>query len=231
MSSRRSGDTGQAFPIYITVVAGLLFLAFAYFAVAQAVDRRSGGQTAADAAALAAAQDARDQLRTALLDPLLDPGALKDLLNGQGVEFATACAEAQSFAARNGADVVVGEGCRRVDDGFTVTVETRGTVGDSIVPGTEDRHARATATAVVEPLCRVAPAPSATESGRPDDGATGPADDEPEEPDEPGAEDPGDDEEKPGLELDCAGHAWVIDPGSGAPLPEAADLFSVHLEG
>ncbi|MER5968590.1 hypothetical protein ABT112_02395 [Streptomyces sp. NPDC002055] len=211
-------------------MAGLLFLAFAYFAVAQAVDRRSGGQTAADAAALAAAQDARAQLRTALLDPLLDLGDLLDLLNGQGVEFATACAEAQSFAARNDADVVGGEGCRRVDDGFTVTVETRSTVGDSIVPGTENRHARATATAVVEPLCRVAPTPSGTASGRPDDGATGPADDEPEETDEPGGEeDPEADEEKPGLELDCDGQVWVIGPGDGAPLPEAADLFSVHL--
>jgi len=42
------------------VIAGLLFLAFAFFAVAQAGTVRNGGQSAADAAALAAAQDDRD---------------------------------------------------------------------------------------------------------------------------------------------------------------------------
>ncbi|MGV9241848.1 pilus assembly protein TadG-related protein, partial [Streptomyces nigra] len=55
----RRGDTGQAFPIYITVAAGLLFLAFAYLAVGQAAANRNGAQTAADAAALAAALDTR----------------------------------------------------------------------------------------------------------------------------------------------------------------------------
>ena len=62
MRRRSPRDDGQAFPIYITVVGGLLFLAFAYFAVGQAAVNRNGAQTAADAAALAAAQEARDQL-------------------------------------------------------------------------------------------------------------------------------------------------------------------------
>ncbi|MEK8172388.1 hypothetical protein NKH77_33525 [Streptomyces sp. M19] len=35
-SRRRAQDAGQAFPIYITAVAGLLFLALAFFAVGQA---------------------------------------------------------------------------------------------------------------------------------------------------------------------------------------------------
>jgi hypothetical protein len=43
---RRYGDAGQAFPIYIVVVGGLLFLAFAYFAVGQAAANRNGAQTA-----------------------------------------------------------------------------------------------------------------------------------------------------------------------------------------
>jgi hypothetical protein len=37
--------------------------------------------------------------------------------------------------------------------GFTVEVETNKSVGDSIVPGTEEHQANATATAVIEPLC------------------------------------------------------------------------------
>ncbi|MGP4002720.1 pilus assembly protein TadG-related protein [Streptomyces sp. 8N706] len=208
MTARPCGDAGQAFPIYITVVAGLLFLAFAYFAVAQAADRRSGAQTAADAAALAASQDARDQLREGLLDSLLNPEAWDGLVNGQGVEFETACAEAQSFAARNDADLV-DPGCERVDDGFTVTVETRGTVGDSIVPGTEKKHAQATATAVIEPRCRVKPDHS--------------DDDKP-------AKGKGKGTEKPRLELDCDDQDWVIDPENGDPPPDPADLYSVHLK-
>src|SRR4051794_28092055 len=62
MRRRKYHDAGQAFPIYITVVGGLLFLAFAYLAVGQAAATRNGAQTAADAAALAAAQDLRDKL-------------------------------------------------------------------------------------------------------------------------------------------------------------------------
>jgi hypothetical protein len=67
---RLAGDAGQAFPIYITAVAGLLFLALALFAVGQAGATRNGGQTAADAAALGAAEDFRAQLRKGLLDAI-----------------------------------------------------------------------------------------------------------------------------------------------------------------
>ncbi|MFE7120718.1 pilus assembly protein TadG-related protein, partial [Streptomyces sp. NPDC057654] len=59
---RALGDAGQAFPIYITAVVGILFLALAFFAVGQAGAKKNGAQTAADASALAAAQDYRDQL-------------------------------------------------------------------------------------------------------------------------------------------------------------------------
>ena len=62
MRVRRYGDSGQAFPIYITVVGGLLCLALAYFAVGQAAVNRNGAQSAADAAALAAALNTRDEL-------------------------------------------------------------------------------------------------------------------------------------------------------------------------
>lgn len=62
MTAKPRGDAGQAFPIYVVMVAGLLFLAFAFFAVGKASATRNEAQGAADAAALAAAQDARDTL-------------------------------------------------------------------------------------------------------------------------------------------------------------------------
>ena len=37
--------------------------------------------------------------------------------------------------------------------GYTVDVITQGTVGKSVINGTQDQHATATATAVVEPKC------------------------------------------------------------------------------
>jgi hypothetical protein len=46
MPDPERADAGQAFPIYITVVAGLLFLALAYLAVGQAAATRSEAQTA-----------------------------------------------------------------------------------------------------------------------------------------------------------------------------------------
>lgn len=82
MPPRRYSDAGQAFPIYITVVAGLLFLAFAYLAVGQAAVNRGGAQTAADAAALAAAQDTRDQLAGVWKLDVLDPTKWQDIFRG-----------------------------------------------------------------------------------------------------------------------------------------------------
>lgn len=82
MRPRRYSDAGQAFPIYITVVAGLLFLAFAYVAVGQAAVNRGGAQTAADAAALAAAQDTRDQLAGKWVAVVLDPTKWQDIFDG-----------------------------------------------------------------------------------------------------------------------------------------------------
>lgn len=74
MIGRHRSDQGQAFPIYIAMVAGLLFLAFAFFAVGKASVTRNGAQGAADAAALAAAQQARDEIGPAFLGVLLLPG-------------------------------------------------------------------------------------------------------------------------------------------------------------
>ncbi|AIS00271.1 pilus assembly protein TadG-related protein [Streptomyces glaucescens] len=148
--SRRLDDAGQAFPIYITVVAGLLFLAFAYLAVGQAAATRSDAQTAADAAALAAALDTRDQLAGEWLENVKDPAAWRRIFDGD-VEVADSCWRAHELAAANDAQV---RACG--PDGllgYEVEVETDGTVGDSIVPGTEDIHAKASARAVIESRC------------------------------------------------------------------------------
>ncbi|MEU5093335.1 pilus assembly protein TadG-related protein [Streptomyces sp. NPDC020996] len=151
MRPRKYGDAGQAFPIYITVVAGLLFLAFAYLAVGQAAATRNGAQTAADAAALAAAQDLRDKLAGKWVEDVLDPTKWQDVFDGNVTGLEPSCWRADALAAHNGAHV---ERCAPKGPlGYTVAVKTDKPVGDTIVPGTEDQYATASAIAVIEPLC------------------------------------------------------------------------------
>ncbi|CCK27762.1 secreted protein [Streptomyces davaonensis JCM 4913] len=150
MRPRRYGDTGQAFPIYITVVGGLLFLAFAYLAVGQAGANRNGAQTAADAAALAAAQDTRDQLAGKWVEAVLDPPQWQDIFDGYAPGLEPSCWRADQLAVQNDAHIT---GC---DPGlleYEVAVETDKSVGESIVPGTEDVYSKASAIAVIEPRC------------------------------------------------------------------------------
>ena len=216
MSNRQRGDTGQAFPIYIVMVAGLLFLAFAFFAVGKASATRNGAQGAADAAALAAAQEARDQLGPDFLGALLRPGGLNDFLTGHNISSGVSCGEAQRFAAENRADVVGcawGSGFQR--DEVTVKVKTRNTVGDTVIPGTEDKHANATATAVIEFRCRW------KQSDAPDKG-TGPGSDK----DKSGKE-----EVSAPFTFDCdGGSRFDIDPLHPRPWTDLGKaLFAVHL--
>ncbi|MEU1054899.1 pilus assembly protein TadG-related protein [Streptomyces sp. NPDC005876] len=200
--SCRYKDTGQAFPIYITVVGGLLFLAFAYLAVGQAAANRNGAQTAADAAALAAAQDARDQLGGLWAQDVLDPTRWQDIFDGIVTGLEPSCPRAEELAAQNDADVLscAADGPLR----FTVEVETNRSVGESIVPGTENKRSRASATAVIEPRCTFEP----------------PAD-ETDETDEA--------EDKVLPELTCDDRDWQLDPEDLEILPEPDDLFDVHL--
>ncbi|MFH0242567.1 pilus assembly protein TadG-related protein [Streptomyces sp. HK10] len=214
MIPRARREAGQAVPIYITVVASLLFLALAYFVVGQASASRNGAQSAADAAALAAAQDARDQLRRGLLASVLNPRNWNDLLNGKGFGTYGACQEARSFAARNKSDVIPG-GCRRLTDGrmgFTVKVKTQKSLGETVVPGTEDIHMTAEAIAVIEPRCTFKPDETEPEDGEdPDSGGSG--------------------NDKPVFpgELTCDGRDRFIDPENLDFFPDAADLFTVRL--
>ncbi|MFF4703903.1 pilus assembly protein TadG-related protein [Streptomyces sp. NPDC001288] len=146
---RRYGDSGQAFPVYITVVGGLLFLAFAYFAVGQAAVNRNGAQTAADAAALAAAVNTRNELADQWVQDVLDPTKWQDVFDGK-VTVADSCWRAAQLAAQNDATAR----CTPVPPlRYTVDAESSKTVGDSVVPGTENMKSTASATAVIEPLC------------------------------------------------------------------------------
>ncbi|WTB19246.1 pilus assembly protein TadG-related protein [Streptomyces sp. NBC_00829] len=149
---RGQREAGQAFPIYITVVAGLLFLAFAYFVVGESADQRNRAQGAADAAALAAAKDARDQIVERLLGPEL-PVNWADLILGRGFPSGTACAAADAYAQKNDSDRTTCLTYYGQYWGFTVGVKTKKTIGDSVIPGTADRKGAAVARGVVVPKC------------------------------------------------------------------------------
>ncbi|MFG2265456.1 pilus assembly protein TadG-related protein [Streptomyces sp. NPDC048720] len=146
---RPLGDSGQAFPIYITVVAGLLFLALAYLAVGQAAVNRGGAQTAADAAALAAAQNRRDQLAARWAEDVLDPTKWQAVFDGT-VQLGPSCWRADQLAAQNDAEAHCDSPTPLT---FTVDAKTNKTVGKSVVPGTEHVQSTASARAVIDPLC------------------------------------------------------------------------------
>lgn len=78
------------------------------------------------------------------------------LLGGRFDHPERACGKAEDFAARNDATV----SCKRALLRFTVEAETKGTVGDSVIPGTGAIHGKATATAVVEPRCTLGSLPA-----------------------------------------------------------------------
>ncbi|MFF6867873.1 pilus assembly protein TadG-related protein [Streptomyces sp. NPDC012450] len=210
---RSRGDSGQAFPVYIASMAGLLFLAFVYFMFGQAAVTRNSAQTAADAAALAAAQDARDQLREGWIGVILDPTRWGGFLEGKEFGDTSACQQAAVFAARNGAGIL-GGGCVRLSgarEGFTVTVRTT---------GAEAQDATASANAVIESKCSFEPPEAPTpEEPEPDTDPTEPIPDPEEDP-----------EPEPITGLICDGDAWSIDPDDPR-LPSAADLFTVRLAG
>ncbi|MER5633063.1 pilus assembly protein TadG-related protein [Streptomyces nitrosporeus] len=153
MISLRRADRGQAFPIYIMMVAGLLFVAFAFFAVGQASATRNGAQGAADAAALAAAQDARDKLGPPLFAALQSPQTFDRFLRDYRYGY-DSCPHAARLAAANGSDL---QGCDweygYLRDRVTAQVRTQQPVGSSVIPGTEREYATADATAVIEFRC------------------------------------------------------------------------------
>ncbi|MEU2506731.1 hypothetical protein ABZ621_18760 [Streptomyces sp. NPDC007863] len=142
-----------------------------------------------------------------------DPTQWQQYVLGEGYVEGRACQRAITFADLNDANLLP-EDCIPAELGFTVTVHSKGTVGDSIVPGTAARRATATASAVIEPLCEFdspdpspAPDPSSTPSEDPEEGGSDPI-----------------------SGLTCDGEAWEIDPEDPV-LPAADDLFRVRLTG
>lgn len=203
------GDRGQAFPIYVVVVVGLLFAALAFFVVGMTGDVRSEAQGAADAAALAAAREARDEVFVGLNLVDLKPADWEEILNGKGFDVKGACGEAETFAERNNATTV---SCEAVLPRFTVSVKTTRTVGESVVPGTEAMHGEAVATAVIKPLCSLGPVAAPTTMPVPPD--TG--------------------EPKPDpVSITCDGRTSIeLDPLNPGQLSKLArTLFSVRLAG
>lgn len=196
------------------MVAGLLFLALAFFAVGQAGATRNGAQSGADAAALAAAMESRDRV---LGDGELDLDFLGDLLDGDVIgDPGGGCAAAGQFAGENETTVT---GCDFLGPGrwgFRVTVDSQ-PLGETILPGTADRRAQAKATAVVEPLCTFEPSENEPSPG---DGGN-----EPEEPGPSPSEEP-----EPLGTLHCPDGGDIdIDPEDPDPLPDLSELFTVRL--
>ncbi|WP_329122092.1 pilus assembly protein TadG-related protein [Streptomyces sp. NBC_01465] len=195
---RLRDDRGQTIPIYVVVVGSLLFLAFAYFAFAQAAVARNGAQSAADASALAAAQDVRDELADGFLNSLDNQDDwVKWLLMEQPVH-GTGEAAASQLAGDNDATL---DGLAPTTvagyPAFRASITTNYTAGKSILPVTSKSHAKAHAVAVIEPRCSVTP---------------------------------GNDTDF--IEFTCGDDPpWKIDPKhlDDLALPEAKDLFSVHL--
>ncbi|NKQ26656.1 PT domain-containing protein [Streptomyces galbus] len=219
--SRSHRDAGQAFPIYLTVVAGLLFLAFAYFAVGQAAVNRNGAQTAADAAALAAAQETRDRLTDDWVRVVLDPKQWKDIFAGRGA--VDSCWRADRLAELNDARVTQ---CRSSGLRYEVETQSNKPIGDNVVPGTAERKAHASAVAVIEPLCTFilpSPEPTPLPTGDPTGEPSG-------EPTPGGTDGPGSPGRPKLPTLTCEhGIDWELDPDHLTDLPGPEDLFHVHL--
>ncbi|MFF7336212.1 pilus assembly protein TadG-related protein [Streptomyces sp. NPDC008163] len=210
-------ESGQAAPLYITAVVGLLFLALVFFAFGEADIQRNGVQGAADAAALAAAKESRSQLEPDLKAHLADPGYLESMFSPSFLGGPdNTCWRASSFAALNRASVVR---CQPLADGrwgYEVRLQSDKGMSEDIVPGTEGKKAEAVAVAVVEPRCTFTPEPDNT----PDPASSS----DPEADPDPEAT------TTPVGKVRCdGGPDWAVDSEDLTLMPEMADLFSVRL--
>ncbi|WP_405678767.1 pilus assembly protein TadG-related protein [Streptomyces sp. NBC_00048] len=214
MTARRLGDRGQAFPIYIVVVAGLLFAALAFFVVGMAGATRSNAQGAADAAALAAAREARDKVFVGIDLGGLKPTDWEAILDVKRFNATGACSEAERFAALNDAKAT----CKEALPRFTVNVKTEDAVGDSVVPGSGETYGFAEATAVIESRCSLGHVAAASPSPSPPPTPS------------PTAR-PGGPPKLGSVNFVCEGVAsFKLDPLNPGPLSRLArNLFSVRL--
>ncbi|MFF3427199.1 pilus assembly protein TadG-related protein [Streptomyces sp. NPDC002602] len=203
-------DRGQAFPVYIVAIVGLLFAALAFFVVGMAGATRSDAQGAADAAALAAAREARDGTFDGTDLSALKQADWEKILRGDWLLPKNACAKAADFATSNGASTVE---CDPHLPEFTVKVITNAPVGDSVVPGSSEMLGTATATAVIESRCSLRPGsvPTVEPSSKPSPG-------------------PGDTDAATETTFECDGRQLKLDPSKPGSLTQLArGLFTVRL--
>ncbi|MCF3181228.1 hypothetical protein IPZ70_14975 [Streptomyces polychromogenes] len=207
-------DRGQAFPIYVVAIVGLLFAALLFFVIGQAGVTRSDAQGAADAAALAAAGEARDNAFRGIDLLSLTPADWEKLVDGDRLTGQGACAKAIEFAALNDATAE----CEAAIPLVTVTVTTSRTVGQSVVPGTEGVHGKATAKASIKPRCSLQSVPTPAPT------ATAPKSDPTSSPSPSAASGPG------SVTFLCDGDPLTLDLGKPGPLRKLARaLFTVRL--
>ncbi|WUW21925.1 pilus assembly protein TadG-related protein [Streptomyces sp. NBC_01463] len=199
MSPYTRRESGQAAPLYITAVTGLLFLALIFFAFGEADVKRNGAQSAADASALAAAKESRTLLGLELKVRVMDRAFYTEVFNAPYVGL-PGCYKAISFAAQNDARIEP-NGCNPLtglDWGYKVKLRTNKAMSANLVPGTEGKRAKATAAAIVEGHCKFIPNPIPTSPSI-------------------------------GEVVCTTGLTWVVSPQSLAIMPDMADLFSVRL--
>ncbi|WP_233521572.1 pilus assembly protein TadG-related protein [Streptomyces triticagri] len=149
-------DKGQTLPLYVWLVGILLFVAFVFFAFAKAAVARNGAQSAADAAALAAAKEARKELLVQVIAGI-PTGAWVVPLEGGTPPVSNGAASAAHLAAENKSHLDGAPQHTFAGGNFAIKakIETDYTVGDSLVPGTENKRAKAEATAVIKPRCHM----------------------------------------------------------------------------
>ncbi|MFE5561982.1 hypothetical protein [Streptomyces sp. NPDC056544] len=141
------------------------------------------------------------------------PAEWKKIVDGDFFKPGEACAAAEAFAARNDAKATL---CQSVLPRFIVEVETNGTVGDSVVPGTGAVRGRATATALIESRCQLGavPTPSPTPTTPPGDSSAAPT------------------PTPATVNFTCGGELVRLDPLNPGKLSALTrKLFSVRLDG
>lgn len=109
---------------------------------------------------MAAARDARDELVDGLKAAVGQDDNWLDWLDGlQDPEGIGATGAARQLASENDSTVLGGAQPTVFDGypGYRVDIRTNYTVGDSIIPGTENKQAQAHAVAVIQPRCDFAP--------------------------------------------------------------------------
>ncbi|WP_424212050.1 pilus assembly protein TadG-related protein [Streptomyces sp. BI20] len=163
ISRRPSSEDGQAFPLYIGMLALVLFAAIAVFVVGRAALLRSDAQGAADAAALGAATRARET-PLGLDFSTLTSDQWRDLASGNLIDAMSACAGARELAGDNSAELL---SCTTSRMTFSVEVRTSSPVGASVVPGTSGKYSVGHATAEIDPRCSLVQGPPPTQNPEP----------------------------------------------------------------